>query len=221
VRYALAPNTAGLIAEIDRLEDIALVQQLDAPPDPADLGAAYDIVAAYGEVPGWQLSAITPRVTLVIRPDALPGDTAALVTEAIDPAALVDRIGVPGASTLTAGSVTPGEVRAAFANLGHPDGFGLVLGSAYVPGTDQVQDALTALNVPTRAIVMDNAAIRAALDAGEIDAALVTWTTEDEAQAWRDFAARDLYTLPIRYQAVQGLTITFTPGGWPIATREG
>jgi hypothetical protein len=51
----------------------------------------------------------------------------------------------------------------------------------------------------------------------------VTWTAPETKQAWAarvgDANVVDLYTLPISFWAADGLNITFTQGGWPLARR--
>ena len=65
--------------------------------------------------------------------------------------------------------------------------------------------------------------IAARLSSGQIHLALVAWTASEQRETWvtRLSSANviDLYTIPISYLALPELTITFTQGGWPLATR--
>jgi hypothetical protein len=227
VRYALAANTEGFVAELELIAAGAVVEQLREPVDPADLGARYDIVAAYGDYDGWTRSDITPQVALVIDSQSAPltPALAAVIRRGIDPAATLASLDIPGALPVadSADPVTPGALRAELANLGRPDGLRLALAYAYTPGADEIAGQLAAINVDTRRFALGSDEIGAALAAGSAHLALVTWTTPDERAVWVErFGAEhvtDLYALPISYDALPELTITLTPGGWPLARR--
>jgi hypothetical protein len=226
VRYALAANTEGFIAELELIAAGTVVEQLSDPVDPADLGARYDIVAAYGYYDGWTRSDITPQVALVIDSQSAPltPALAAVIRRGIDPAAALASLDIPGALPADeASGDPPGALRAELANLGRPDGLRLALAYAYIPGADEIAGQLAAINVDTRRFALGSDEIGAALAAGSAHLALVTWTTPDERAVWVErFGAEhvtDLYALPISYDALPELTITLTPGGWPLARR--
>lgn len=220
VRYALDANTAGYVGEIALLRSAADVQTLTDTAAPADLGERFDIIAAYGRAEGWNASPITAQVALVIRPDALPDDLAGDILRHIDTGRIIAELPFEGAD---ASGIVAGDSRALrerMANSGWPDGVGLVMGAANVPGIAAVQSALESLNVMTRTQAMPPDAISAALAAAQIDAALVVWSGADEAAVWRglfgESAVRELYTLPIRYLADESIPLRFTAGGWPL-----
>jgi hypothetical protein len=218
VRYALAANTAGYIAEIDRIQASAAVEQLAPESEPGEPGLLYDIIVAYGEQPGWVRSEITPTVMLVSG-ETLEPPLIDILLQAVDPLAVLGSLNIAGAAAIgPANTATAADLRVQLANLGQPDGLKLVIGHAYVPGVEQIVAQLTAANIRTRMVVMDNDALADAIDNREIHAALVTWTRGDEHQTWQNtYRTRDLYTLPISYRAVPELFISLTPGGWPLA----
>lgn len=219
VRYALDANTAGYVDDIALLRSAADVQMLESAADPADLGERWDIIAAYGRAVGWNASPITAQVALIIRPDALPDDLAGDILRHIDAERIVAELPFEGADASGAAGDSR-ALRERMANSGWPDGVGLVMGAANVPGVAAVQTALESLNVMTRAESIAPEALGAALAAGEIDAALIVWRGDDEAAIWRglfgESAVRELYTLPIRYLADESIRLRYTAGGWPL-----
>src|SRR5262245_16264955 len=52
IRYALAANTNGLVSDLSLIQASAQIEQLTEAVNPADLGNRYDLVAAYGDLPG-------------------------------------------------------------------------------------------------------------------------------------------------------------------------
>jgi len=226
VRYALAANTLGTIAESDYNTIVAsgAVEQLTETVNLDDLGARYDIVATYGDWAGWTRSPVTPQVMLVINPtgESLTPQLANTIRQAIDASAIVTTLNIPGIIVTGANAASPPSViRTNLANLGRPDGLQLTLGYAYTPGVSPMVTQLAAVNVETQTLALSNEAIRVAFTEGRIQLALVTWTTPEQQQQWLGlFGAEntlDLYSLPISYCALPDLTITFTSGGWPIA----
>lgn len=229
VRYALAPNTAGFVTDIDRIRATAQVEQLTNTVNPSDLGLLYDLVAVFGEYPGWTRTDVTPQVMFLVNPNAAPLDvqTAFLIRLSVNADEVVNALGIPGVAAADPPPdtlpLTPQEIRAEFANLGRPDGFRLALGYVPVPGADTIFAQLNTVNVETRRVLAADEQIRADLAAGRLHLAIVTWYTPEEQQAWRDLVgtdyALDLYNLPISFLAIPELTVTFTEGGWPLARR--
>src|SRR5689334_10569755 len=72
IRYALAPNTNGLVSDLVLIEKATQIEALDTAINPADLGSRFDIAAAYGDIPDGMRSPITPHIALVINPKILP-----------------------------------------------------------------------------------------------------------------------------------------------------
>ena len=228
VRYALAANILEYIPQIE-YELIAasgMVEQLTDTVNPADLGVHYDIIATYGDLAGWTRSAVTPHVMLVINPTAPPltPQLADVIRRAVDTPTIVAEKGIPGA-VVTGETVlsSPSALRTELANLGRPDGLQLVMGYAYTPGVAQIAAQLAVENLDVQSTKLTNDEIRTAFADGRIHLALVTWTTPEQQQQWRDFFGaeftRELYNLPISYLALPDLPVSFTPGGWPVVSR--
>ncbi len=226
VRYALAANTEGFIADMDMIAAVGQVEQLADNGNDAELGVQYDIVAAYGDWSGWTRSTVMPHVSLVINTALTPLDNSLLaniVRRSIDPQAVVNTLDIPGAAADVVETSAPHTLRTELANLGWPDGFELAVGYVYTPGVFEISRQLKASSIENRPLLMGSEDVRAAIEAGRLHLALVMWTTQEERETWEslvgDANVIDLYIAPISYHALPELSITFTPGGWPIAAR--
>lgn len=226
IRYVLAANTIGYVADLDALEAAATVEQRAESVDPAGLGAAFEVVATYGIYEGWTRSPVTPQAMLVVNPGAAPlnADLADLLRRAINPQPVIDALNIPGVVPAMAVSVSPQAVREQFANTGRPDGLQLALGHTFVPGAEDIAAQFAEINVNVRLVAYPLDEIEAALRDGRVQMALVTWTSPEQQAIWRElFGAAytaDLYNLPISYLAVDGVNINTTAGGWPLPRWE-
>lgn len=224
LRYALHPNTAGAVPSIDALSVNVTALQLQEAPGENDLGQNFDLVAAYGDYFGWERTPVTVTVALVVGEDSIDPDLMDTVIAGIDGQVMADGLGIPGSESLLTAQTNPGEVRALLANLGYPDGAEAVLGVAFVPRPEIIRDRLSELGVRTRieSVSVDDA--RSGLRDGSLPLALVTWTDETDVDTWQSadgvYRVQPLLTLPISYQVVDGITVTFTTDGWPLPVRE-
>lgn len=219
VRYALASNTAGLVADLTLLQNGGIVQQVNTSSDPSNIGIEYDIVVSYGDFNGW-IRASTPTISLVIGPDIEPV-LADILRRAIDTQGVVIALDIPGTTAIANDFTQAPALRIELANMGRPDGFGINLGYAYTPGANQIAAQLAAANIQSRLTLQSNNDLQFALTEGRLQAGLVMWLTQEERQSWGDrFSVIDLYTVPISYLAAPNLIISLTPGGWPIARRQ-
>lgn len=223
IRYVLAANTEGFVSELELIEASAQVEQLTEPVTPDDLGTEYDLFAAYGDLPGGTRSPVMPHVTLVIKSDIAPLDDLSLrniLIRSLSPKAVVDRLGIPGATPAELESTTSGLLRAELANAGWPDGLSLILGYAHTPGALQVAEQLQMAGIHARLSPMNQRELKNAFDAGTIQAGLITWNTPEEHAEWVEHFGSsnviNLYSIPISYIARPDLSIDFTPGGWPL-----
>lgn len=222
LRYALAPNTAGAVPDLDGLRGLGQVEQLDAEPQPDDLGARYDIVVRYGAPDGWTAVG-TVQIALIVNADdqRLPSSLAEIVPQAIDSQAVLDALDAPGAQVIGASGPAPAaDVRALLANQGRPDGLSLALGHTHVPGAAIIAGQLERANVFVRLDALTAADLRRALDEGRAQLVLAR-IADDELAEWqaRYGAAQviPLYRVPLSYRAVPELTVTARADGWPLA----
>jgi hypothetical protein len=107
----------------------------------------------------------------------------------------------------TAPTVT---LRTDLANTGWPDGFDVRLADSEFPVALDEQLGVLGIGI-TRVPLADT----------NRHMMLVMWTTPEDRTEWVQQAGDeslviDLFAIPISYWAVEGLNITFTPGGWPI-----
>ena len=223
LRYALTSDTGGSVAEMALLQASAEVVTLGAD-EAAELGS-YALLAGYGDRPGWARSPVTPRVSLAIGARRTPLDSdamAEMIVNGLDAAALVAAGGIGGSEPLSVASAAP-TTRTTLANAGWPDGFDVTLGDAGLPGAEAAAAQLTALGLRVTRVRLPPDELVPALADGRANLVLIAWTDEAARQALAEAvgAARvvDLYTLPIAFQAADGLRLTFTPGGWPLASR--
>jgi hypothetical protein len=205
VRYAIAPDALPYLAAEDQtlISASAEIIALDAPPAADDLGTRYDIVVALGSLPDSTLVPEPLRVSLIFDTSLPPLDDAEIeliVYQTVDPQAIARALGVPPEQAGAAPSPSRETLRARLANAGYPDGFDLTL-AAFAPGAETLVGLLEAIGVHARIVT----------DADE--AAHLTLTTELATDALT------ILTIPIRYRAVDGLSITFTPSGFPIVSR--
>lgn len=223
IRYALAPNTQAVVADLELIRASAQVEQLTEEANPAELSNRFDIIVTYGQIPGWTQSATPVTVALVINPLNDP-DLEAILQSSINPDPIVEQIAIEGATARTVQTTPPGDLRTQLANLGRPDGFSLIIGHSFVPGTEQVADQLRTINITSRLEVFSHDRLFDALTNGDIPLGLLTWTTPEQRDQWiTAFGTEnviDLFTLPVSYLATPDLTISFTPGGFPLAERQ-
>jgi hypothetical protein len=208
LRYAVAPDALPYLSADDRalISASAEIVTLDALPAAAELGAQYDIVVALGDLPGGTPAPAPLQVSLIFNTSLPPLDDPNLeliVYQTVDTQAVAAALGVPsGVPPEQAGAApAPSQeaLRSRLANAGYPDGFDLTL-AAFAPGADVLVRLLEAVGIHTR-IVSDD------------EPAHLTLTTEPAENALT------VLTLPLVYRAADGLTITFTPSGFPIAER--
>ncbi len=224
VRYGFAPNTTGAIADFESITNGHMVVTVAENGSAAELGARYDIVVAYGIWEGWAQSPTMPHIALLVNTSIAPLNDepiANLVRRSIDTIAVVTAMGIPGTSPSSTDSLPARDIRTELANLGDPDGLDLALAYAYTPGYNAIADHLSSAGIATRLINSEAADIADLFSSGQAHLALVTWINDEDRMAWASLVGTDniidLYAVPISYTAVPGLSVTFTPAGWPIA----
>ncbi len=206
LRYAVSPDTLAYIAPADQqqISSHAALVTLDAQPNPEDLGTQYEIAVALGD---WADSTAAPSpltISLAIDTALPPLDDpvlADIVRRAADPQQMVLALAFPATQAASTNSSDPLALRAELANAGYPDGFDLSIASEITPAADALAQTLAAINIHARRTTNPN------------EPAHLTLTTAQTPDA------TPLLTIPIRYRAVDGLTITFTPSGFPVAQR--
>jgi hypothetical protein len=223
IRYALDVNTMGAVAELDQLSAAARVETLAQAVNPADLGTRFDLAAAYGDLPGSTRSPVTPHIALVVNTNHSPLDNplfANALRQALDPSAIIATLNLVGASADFSGAGNRASVRSALANAGWPDGVAVRLGHSALPGVQIVMEQLRAFGIRAEAVALDAAALTTNLNDGSVQIALIAWVSADERQVWVNAVGAanviDLFSVPISYIAIEGLSITFTPAGWPL-----
>lgn len=229
LRYAAASNTAS---HIDAGTTAAIMAEglLEYLPEFAGddgLGVDYDLVMAYGLWEGWTAAPLAQQVTLIINTALPPLDRpelAAIVSQFLRPQQVVDALGIPAAAAAAHETQPPAALRTALANAGYPDGFELVLAHTGVPGAEQLVAQLAEGSIDLQVLRLSPEGLATALTEGYIHLALLRWLAPDEREAWAttlpEAKLLDLYSLPISYRAVEGLAISFSPAGWPLATRQ-
>lgn len=226
IRYALAANTIDAIPDIALIMESSQVEYLSQPVNPADLGARYDIIVTYGNVPDGVVSPVTVHVALILNTGRsffegiqLPS----LLNRSLDPRTVVNMLGIPGSIPDQADTVDAGAIRGELANAGFPDGLIVNIVSAYSPGVSAIKAVFQAAGVESQWALASPQSISEVFQSGDVLAALVTWTTSESRAVWESVSdpenVIDLFTIPISYLAVDGLTITFTSSGFPLATR--
>ncbi|MEO8395908.1 MAG: hypothetical protein ABI700_23130, partial [Chloroflexota bacterium] len=144
------------------------------------------------------------QINLVINTTLPPLDNAALaeiVRRALDPAKIVSALAIPGAQPVAATPVDPLTLRTELANAGYPDGFDLTVSAQIAPGAAAIVQVLAAVGIETRVVTNPSEVVHLIL------------TTAQAADAL------PLFTVPLSYRAIDGLSISFTSSGFPIAQK--
>ncbi len=220
IRYALAANTAGFVPDLDLIAASGSIEQLTEDPNPADIGERFDLIAAYGKWPGAAESPVLSRVALVINSTLPPFDDPAVINavrRAVDPAGILATLEIPGAEASPLDTAAAITLRTELANAGWPDGFDAILAYTPIPGIAEITSQLAAVGIIGQPTSLSNSTWE------HTHIAIITWTSPEQRAEWVERAGDenviDLFTLPISYWAAPDLSITFTSGGWPIATR--
>lgn len=222
LRYALAPNTRGYVAELEQIAAAAEVTTLDDLPSPDAVGDRYALVAALGDFDGATRSPQPLRVILILNTASDPLDDPAiadLARRAVNPAAIVAALGIAGAEARELAGRESTTLRAELANLGLPDGVDVVVGAVFAPGSDLLMAQLRAAGFVAAHTSLTLVEAESAFAAGTANLLLVG-AGDAAIEAWRANAGAanviDLYTLPISYRAIPDLVLSFTPSGWPV-----
>ena len=222
MRYALAPNTRGYVAELDQIAAMAEVTTLDDLPSPDAVGDQYALVAALGDLDAGTRSPQPLRVILILNTAAAPFDDPAiadLVRRAVNPAAIIAALGIAGAEARELAGSESATLRAELANLGLPDGVDVVVGTAFAPGSDLLATQLRAAGFAPALTSLTLVEAENAFAAGTANLLLIG-AGDAATELWRANAGTanviDLYTLPISYRAIPDLALSFTPSGWPL-----
>lgn len=221
-RIALAANTTGFVPQRDTLDVNAEIIELDAGTDLNALEGVYDLVTAYGAIPGWTRIEPDETISLVIG-DGADGAARDLIQRALNPTAAVASLNISGAELLRDTVPDTATIRTELANLGRPDGLVFLMGHAFIPGADEIAAGLTAANIETLALESGADDLWNALESGAVGLALIRWREEDARTRWAErFGAEnviDLYRLPLSYLAAPGVQISLTAAGWPRIER--
>lgn len=225
LRYALDANMAGFVPDLPLIAG-AQIEQLAERLSPQAVGTQYDVGVAYGEWAGLTRAAIIPHVALLINPSAPPLDQSALVEivrQSINTDALAAALNIPGVIASPHTTAPIPTLRTQLANLGYLDGIVLYLAYAYLPGVSQIAGQLDSVNIRSEIRALTDAEIVTGFAQNWLHLALVRWSDAQQRAAWAALVGEtqiiDLYILPISYQALPDLTITLSPGGFPIANR--
>jgi hypothetical protein len=223
LRYALTGESAAFVADLDAIAAAADLTILSQPLTDADFDGRYDIIAGIGDRPGWTRAPTAMQIVLILNPAVPPLDTpelAGALRSAFFPDELAAALAIPGAEAAAVNTASRAVLREQLANAGYPDGFDIRLAQA-APGADAAAAQLAALNIGAQLTEMPPEQIQTALADGQIHGALVVRAGEIDPR-WSGVAPGDLLPLvniPISYWTVEGVSITFLPGGFPVGGR--
>jgi hypothetical protein len=218
IRYGIIGDERTAGADLAALRTSGQVEFISPPLNPADLGTRFDVIAGYGDLPGGSRSPVMTHAALLIRP-LPPLDNpkmADILRQAIDPNAITSTLNIPGATAEPGQTVSASALRNELANGGWPDGFDLALADTGIPGAAALTSQLGSIGIMLHPQPVPAADVLAA----GIPLALIGWhTPEEQAALAKAGTLVDLYQLPISYLAIDGLKITFTLDGWPLAAH--
>lgn len=225
IRYALADNTRNVPIDYATLGTALQIVQLDAPADAATVGSMYDIIVAYGDLPGGTRSPTMHHMMLVINPALIINEPAVLevLRHIVNPAAITAVLNAPGTEPAAFPSITASAARLELANAGRPDGIDLLVGYSGMPGGLIASEQLRAAGFNVRLLLLEVDQLADALREGQLHVALIHWTQPEEHAAWvaqfGEANVIELFTLPISYLAVPEIQVTFNREGWPVVSR--
>lgn len=225
IRYALADNTRDVPIDYATLGTALQIVQLDAPADAATVGSMYDIIVAYGDLPGGTRSPTMHHMMLVINPALIVNEPELLevLRHILNPAAITAVINAPGTETAMLTSITASAARLELANAGRPDGIDLLVGYSGMPGSLLASEQLQVAGFNVHLLLLEVDQLASALRGGQVHLALSHWTQIEERTAWVERFGEanviDLFTLPISYLAAPDVEVTFNREGWPVASR--
>ncbi len=220
IRYAFAANTMGTLPNPAALYPQADITQLTETVNLADLGTRFDIIITLGAYADAVPSPTLLNVALLINENLPPltnPDLIDIFMRSIDPTQIVQQLDIPEIRLTSPASTQPINLQAELANAGWPDGFELRLAHDSALGHDALQAYFQPFNINLIAVPLST-------DFGQTNLTLITWSTMRERNQWATMVNHetymvDLFGLPISYWAVPELEVTFTPQGWPIASR--
>jgi len=203
IRYAIAPNAAGLLIDIVNIEPFADVIYLDAPPTLQGVGIQFDYAVAFGDYPGAERSIRDYTVSLIMRMDVPPldnPDVQAIIRRAAVPSELVAGLDLPGLQILKDEPV--GDLRADLASAGYPDGFDLKITSIYAPGIEAFAARLREAGINAEIVPVDAPDALVALGAyGSLSTRI------------------PLFSVPISYWIAPGVPLETSNNGVPLPPR--
>ncbi|MEP7291397.1 MAG: hypothetical protein ABI835_06415 [Chloroflexota bacterium] len=199
LRYAVAPDALPFLSAEDRRLISAAAQIVPLDEAVTD----YEIIVAFNNLSDATQAPSPLQISLLVNTALAPLDDPEIeqiVRWAVDPQPIAQRLGLPTAQAGAAPTLTTSALRADLANAGYPDGFDLTFAVEITPVAEVLAQQFAALGIQVRLV-----------PAGEVAHLMLTTVPTPNAIL--------LYTLPISYRAVAGLTITFTPSGFPIISR--
>lgn len=203
LRYAISDSLLPYLTDEDRRLISASAEIIPHRLEDADvLGNDYDFLLSANDSIGGKSAPAPLQVNLLIDPTLSPLDNATLadiLRRVIIPKQVVSLAQALPTPSPTELPISPAAIRAELANAGYPDGFDLTLSSPFTAEANAVVEALAAYGIEVR--IVSN------------QPAHLTITSLPTANAIL------LYDIPLTYLATDGLIITFTPSGFPIASR--
>jgi hypothetical protein len=196
-RYGILPNAADYAPT----EAIVALGAVVETVETAANTDGYNLLAGFGVYEGWE-TITQPPITLLIDTTRPPLDdpaVASVILRAVQPAAIVDQLGIPGVDVLYTSPTAnnPSEL----ANAGYPAGITLYGQLIDAPGIALVMDQLEAAGI--QIIPVDAAGSPAHITLGQTD------TPSSQA----------LYSLPLSYTTATDIPLTFSDDGWPLPVR--
>jgi hypothetical protein len=226
LRYALTANTQGYVPNLARLEATGLVEQLSDNNTDENVIGGYDLVITFGTVAGWQTAPMPYHIALIMNATLPPLDQFSVVDalrRTLNPPAVIGNSDMPGVAANELPAEDPLAMREVLANQGYPDGFDLVLAMQKLPLVDSFIPQINALGFRLTTRPITAAEVLPVLETQQAHLLIASWRTEAEREAWEAVVGvgnvLDLYTIPISYRALDGVTVTFTDDGFPLGAR--
>jgi len=222
IRYGISASMQNTLPDIVQLGATGELVILDNMSQPDILGNQADMLITYGTIEGWQQSPEALQIALIINSEAEPFANpmiANIVRRSINPGSIAQQLQITGLAVGASEAVESLQLRTDLANAGYPDGFVVELGYMPLPGLREIISQFSEVNIDVQSKQMTFKALQADFASGDVHLGLILIKSPEQQQEWitqiGEANVINLYSVPISYQVLPELDVSFTDYGIP------